>query len=72
MDESVFNYNVTQVELESLEIILDQNDYLKTTSILKKFHDLYALFTLRGEKSKAEEILFKVSYTLKLAHSFPE
>jgi hypothetical protein len=71
MNESVFDYNITQVELESLEIILNQEDYLKTTSTLKKFYDLHSLFTLRGEKSKAENILFKVSHTLKLAHSFP-
>ena len=52
MSDSVFNYGVTLQELNYLGIILTKEEYLRSTSTLKKFYDLHTLFVLRKDKEQ--------------------
>ncbi len=70
MIDSVFNYEVTLQELNYLGIILTKEEYLRSTSTLKKFYDLYTLFVLRKDDQKAKQILTEASLCLNLNHSY--
>ena len=70
MQDSVFNYNITLQELDYLGIILSEEEYLYSTSRLKKFYDLHTLFILRKDDEKAKEILNEASVSLRLSHSY--
>lgn len=70
MNESIFNYNVTLQELDCLGIILSEEEYLFSTSTLKKFYDLHTLFILRRDEEKAKAILNEASLSLKLGNTF--
>jgi len=65
MNESVFNYNVTMQELDYLGIIISEEEYLFSTSTLKKFYDLHVLFVLHKDEEKAKAILNEASLSLK-------
>jgi hypothetical protein len=69
MSDSVFNYGITLQELSYLGIILTKEEYLRSTSTLKKFYDLHTLFILRKDDQKAKEILTEASVCLNLNHS---
>ena len=70
MNDSVFNYNITTQELNYLGIILPEEEYLFSTSTLKKFYDLHVLFILRKDEEKANAILDQASLSLKLGNTF--
>ena len=70
MSDSIFNYDVSIQELNYLGIILTKEEYLRSTSTLKKFYDLHTLFVLRNDDQKAKEILNEASVCLNLNHSF--
>ncbi|MFW9930552.1 MAG: hypothetical protein ACFFD1_14275 [Candidatus Thorarchaeota archaeon] len=70
MSDSVFNYEVTLQELSYLGIILTKEEYLRSTSPLKKFYDLHTLFVLRKDDQRAKEILQVASVSLNLNHSY--
>ncbi len=70
MSDSVFNYGITLQELNYLGIILTKEEYLRSTSTLKKFYDLHTLFVLRKDDRKAREILNEASICLNLNHSY--
>ena len=70
MSDSIFNYDVSIQELNYLGIILTKEEYLRSTSTLKKFYDLHTLFVLRNDNQKAKEILNEASVCLNLNHSF--
>ena len=69
MNDSVFNHNISPSELDYLGIILSEEEYLYSTSTLKKFYDLHALFVLRKDNEKANAILTEASLTLNLNYS---
>ncbi|MFZ0456664.1 MAG: hypothetical protein WCE54_19780 [Ignavibacteriaceae bacterium] len=69
MSDSVFNYGVSLQELNYLGIILTKEEYLRSTSTLKKFYDLHTLFVMRKDDQKAKEILNVASVSLNLNHS---
>ncbi len=58
--ESVFDHNVSERELDSLLIKGPREDYLKRTSVFKRYSDLYHLYTLRGNLNKADEFYRKM------------
>ena len=70
MSDSVFNYGVTLQELNYLGIILTKEEYLRSTSTLKKFYDLHTLFVLRKDEQRAKDILHVASICLNLNHSY--
>lgn len=70
MSDSVFNYGVTLQELNYLGIILTKEEYLRSTSTLRKFYDLHTLFVLRKDDQRAKEILHVASICLNLNHSY--
>ncbi len=70
MSDSVYNYDVTLQELIYLGIILTKEEYLRSTSTLKKFYDLHTLFVLRKDEQKAKEVLNEASVCLNLDHSY--
>ena len=58
--ESVFDYDVNENELNYLLIRHNREEYLKNASKFKIYSDLYHLFKIRGNDSKAEEIYRKL------------
>ena len=70
MNDTVFSHNVTMQELNYLGIILSEEEYLFSTSTLKKFYDLHVLFVLRKDEEKAKAVLNEASLSLKLGKTF--
>jgi hypothetical protein len=64
--ETIFEHNVTKKELELLRSfnpigrISSREIYLKEKNQDKSLADLYRLYVLRGENSKAEEFLTQI------------
>lgn len=64
MEESIFEHNVTLDELNYLQINLNKEEYLRSSSLTKKYYHLFMLFKLRNNNLKAEEVLNKLSLKL--------
>jgi hypothetical protein len=65
--ETIFDHNVTGVELEVLNSFIPskaigkRENYLEKTDGEKSFTDLYHLYVLRGESDKAEKYLNQIT-----------
>ncbi|MCL5030528.1 MAG: hypothetical protein M1480_16065 [Bacteroidetes bacterium] len=66
MMETIFDHNVTGVEIELLNsfmssrAIRDKEKYEQNIDRDRSYSDLYHLYTLRGEIRKAEQYLSKI------------
>lgn len=64
--ETIFDHNVTGIELEMLKsfipcnVIKDKDDYIEETDGDKSCTDLYHLYVLRGENRLAEKYLVRI------------
>ena len=64
MEKTIFDYDVTGLEISVLRITDSKEEYVSEQNELVKLYHIHRLLSLRGEKEKANEILNEIYYNI--------
>ena len=64
LEQTIFDYNISESELSILEIKESKEEYIKLFSKLNKLYDVYRLLKIRGEKENAQRILKFIQHNI--------